>query len=67
MRPYLRFLDNALIERIVSEAREILAVLGVEIRNQAALELLAENGARVPTSLSETPPPLSSRPDIAAY
>ena len=47
MRPRLRFLEDALIERIVSEAREILGTLGVEIRNDAVLSMLADHGAAV--------------------
>ena len=33
MRPTLRFLDDTLIDRILDEARDILATLGVEIHN----------------------------------
>lgn len=47
MRPKLRFLEDALIERIVSEARDILCRLGMEIHNDAALQLLSDHGARV--------------------
>lgn len=47
MRPLLRFLEKDLIERIVSEAREILRTLGMEIHNRQALELLSDHGARV--------------------
>jgi trimethylamine--corrinoid protein Co-methyltransferase len=47
LRPVVRFLDDALIERIISEARDILWKLGMEIHNEAALSLLADHGARV--------------------
>ena len=45
MRPKLRFLDQELIERILAEARDLLAKLGVEIHNPEVLALLAEHGA----------------------
>jgi len=47
MRPTLRLLSDELIERILGEARGLLATLGVEIHNRAALELLGEHGAAV--------------------
>jgi len=47
MRPRLRLLDDQLTERIIAEARELLATLGVELHNRAVLELLAEHGAAV--------------------
>ena len=47
MRPTLRLLDDALIERIIGEARELLSKLGVEIHNRQALTLLADHGAEV--------------------
>jgi trimethylamine--corrinoid protein Co-methyltransferase len=47
MRPTLRFLEPELLERIVSEARDILAHLGMEIHNPEALALLADHGAAV--------------------
>ncbi|MEW6249690.1 MAG: trimethylamine methyltransferase family protein [Planctomycetota bacterium] len=43
----MRFLSGELIDRILSEARDILASLGVEIHNPGVLALLAEHGARV--------------------
>ena len=33
MRPSLRFLEDTLIERIISEAKDILCNLGMEIHN----------------------------------
>ena len=47
MRPKLRLLTDELIERIVSEARDLLCALGVTIHNRAALDLLADHGARI--------------------
>ena len=47
MRPSLRLLDAALIERILAEARDLLDALGVEVHNPALLETLAGHGARV--------------------
>ncbi|MGD8450954.1 MAG: trimethylamine methyltransferase family protein [Phycisphaerae bacterium] len=47
MRPAVRFLSDELRERIVGEARTVLARLGVEIHNSAVLDLLAEHGAEV--------------------
>ena len=45
MLPRLRFLDEPLIDRILDEARDLLATLGVEIHNEAAVEILAAHGA----------------------
>lgn len=47
MRPVLRFLSNELIEKIISEAREVLAKLGVEIHNRNILGMLQDHGAKV--------------------
>ena len=47
MRPTVRFLDDALAERIISEARDILGRLGVEIHNQGILAMLSDHGCRV--------------------
>ncbi len=47
MRPKLRFLTDDLIQRIVSEARDVLDQLGVEINNPQVVDLLADHGARV--------------------
>jgi trimethylamine--corrinoid protein Co-methyltransferase len=47
MRPTLKLLDRQLIERIVAEARDVLAKLGVEIHNPGVLEMLAGHGAAV--------------------
>ncbi len=47
MRPTVRFLSNELIERIIAEGRDLMCKLGVEIHNNHALSILADNGARV--------------------
>jgi trimethylamine--corrinoid protein Co-methyltransferase len=47
LRPRLRLLDDALIGRILDEAREVVARLGVEVHNAAVLSLLADHGASV--------------------
>jgi len=47
MRPTLKLLDNNLIERIISEATQVLCTLGVEIHNEGILALLSDHGARV--------------------
>jgi len=50
MRPTLRLLTDELIEQIVSEARDLLCHLGVEIHNLPVLDLLASHGAAVDPS-----------------
>ena len=47
MRPVVRFLSDELRDRIISEARDILCKLGVEIHNKNVLVMLREHGARV--------------------
>ena len=47
MRPKLKLLDDSLVERIVTEAREVLCTLGAEIHNPSVLDLLASHGAAV--------------------
>ncbi|MCD4690684.1 trimethylamine methyltransferase family protein [bacterium] len=47
MRPKLQFLGQNLIERIVSEALDLLANLGVEVQNGNAAALLGDHGASV--------------------
>lgn len=46
-RPILRFLSDELIERIISEARQVLCKLGVEIYNSEILSMLHDHGAKV--------------------
>ena len=50
MRPKLRLLDDSLLSRIVDEARGLLRTLGVEIHNDALLDLLGEHGAEIDRS-----------------
>ena len=45
MRPRLRFLDDALVSRILDEARDLLATIGIEVHNEQATELLLAHGA----------------------
>src|SRR5512140_2311274 len=47
MRPRLRFLDDSLADRILDEARSVLATLGVELHDPGGLDLLASHGAEV--------------------
>ncbi|OGF66659.1 MAG: hypothetical protein A2Y62_20130 [Candidatus Fischerbacteria bacterium RBG_13_37_8] len=47
MRPTVKFLNNELIEKIISEARELLCVLGAEIHNDTILSMLADHGAKI--------------------
>ena len=50
MRPAVRFLTDKLIEQIISEARDLICKLGVEIHNEAVLSLLSDHGARIDQS-----------------
>ncbi|MCD4748624.1 MAG: trimethylamine methyltransferase family protein [Thermoanaerobaculales bacterium] len=47
MRPKMRLLTDELGERIVAEARDVLAAQGIELHDPQALSLLADNGAEV--------------------
>jgi trimethylamine--corrinoid protein Co-methyltransferase len=47
MRPKVRFLGDSLKERIVSEGRDLICKLGVEIHNKNILSMLADYGAKV--------------------
>ncbi len=47
MRPVLRLLSDELVERIISEARDILCNLGVELHNDGLLSMLSDHGAEV--------------------
>ena len=47
MRPKLQFLDRDLLERIISEALDLLATLGMKIENDDAKALLSDHGAGV--------------------
>jgi len=47
MRPKIRFLNDELIIKIISEAKEILCTLGIEIHNNNILSLLSDSGAKI--------------------
>jgi len=47
MRPTIRFLEDQLIEQIITEATGILCTLGVELHNKDVLSLLSDSGASV--------------------
>ncbi len=47
MRPKIRFLNDELILKIISEAKEILCTLGIEIHNNSILSLLSDSGAKI--------------------
>ena len=47
MRPSLRFLDDTLVDRILDEARDLLATVGVEVHNEEATALLTSHGGHV--------------------
>ena len=47
MRPIVKFLNENLIKRIISEATGILCTLGVELHNEEVLSMLSDHGAKV--------------------
>jgi len=47
MRPVFKLLSDELIVQIISEARDVLCKLGVEIHNEEILSMLADHGASV--------------------
>jgi trimethylamine--corrinoid protein Co-methyltransferase len=47
MRPKIKFLSDELIQRIISEATDILCKLGVEIHNEMVLDMLSDCGCPV--------------------
>jgi trimethylamine--corrinoid protein Co-methyltransferase len=47
MRPVVRFLSDALIERIIDEARDVLRKLGLEVHNDFVISMLTDHGARL--------------------
>ncbi|MHC4204126.1 MAG: trimethylamine methyltransferase family protein [Planctomycetota bacterium] len=47
MRPKIKILSDELIQKIVSEATDILCKLGVEIQNKKVLEMLSDSGCTV--------------------
>lgn len=53
MKPQIKFLTDALIQQIISEAKEILSTLGVEIHNEKALSLLSDHGVAIDSGKSK--------------
>lgn len=47
MRPKIKFLDDKLIEQIISEAMSILCEMGVEIHNDEVLSMLGDHGVDI--------------------
>jgi len=47
VRPTIRFLSEELIEKIVSEGRDLICKLGVEIHNKDIVSMLGDHGARI--------------------
>ncbi|MEE9443169.1 MAG: trimethylamine methyltransferase family protein [candidate division Zixibacteria bacterium] len=47
MRPILKFLDDTLIEQIISEARDVLCKIGVTIHNPEIVSMLSDYGAHI--------------------
>lgn len=66
MKPRLEFLDDALIERILAEAHELLMEPGVAVQAPEAVELLAAAGARVEGETVRIPETLVRRALAAA-
>lgn len=47
MKPKISFLEESLIEEIISEAYSILCEIGIEIHNEEILKMLADHGADI--------------------
>jgi len=47
MRPTVQFLGPDLVQRIVSEARDVLSDVGIEVHNPGVVSLLSDHGAAV--------------------
>jgi trimethylamine--corrinoid protein Co-methyltransferase len=47
VRPKIRFLNDELIVKIISESKEILCTLGIEIHNNTILSFLSDFGAKI--------------------
>jgi trimethylamine--corrinoid protein Co-methyltransferase len=47
LRPKVKFIDDNLIEKIISEAITLICEVGVEINNENAVTLLCDNGAKI--------------------
>jgi len=52
VRPRVAFLTDELKQKIISEAKDLLCKLGIEIHNDEVLSLLADHGARIDQSKS---------------
>lgn len=49
-RPILKFLNDRLIQDVISEARDVLDKLGVEMHNAGIISMLHDHGAKVDVS-----------------
>ena len=60
MQPQLKLLDEALVERVITEGFELLQDPGVKVYSQEGLTLLADAGAEVDfeTKVARIPQPL---------
>jgi trimethylamine--corrinoid protein Co-methyltransferase len=47
VRPTVKFLSDELIDRIISEGRDIMCKMGIEIHNNSINSMLSDHGARV--------------------
>jgi len=47
VKPTVRFLTDELMQKIVSEATQILSVLGVEVHNKTILDMLSSHGCPI--------------------
>lgn len=55
MRPTVRLLEDALMERILGEAMQLLARPGVQVGSAEARDLLGSHGARVDAGVAQIP------------
>lgn len=61
MRPRIELLEDALLERILGEAHELLLEPGVKVQSAEAMALLAAAGAMVGEGIARIPEPLVRR------
>jgi len=61
MQPKIRLLDDELVERILSEAFELMMDPGIKVQAPAAVELLASAGARVEDGIAHIPEDLARK------
>jgi len=61
MRPKLELLDRSLVERVLSEAFELIREPGVKVQNPLAVELLASSGARIESGIAQIPETLARK------